>query len=162
MTDKIVLKPEIKTKPAAPKHFEELWETSEKLFDAEKLNVDSILNELQAKISLYRMLGTGSFDADELMRTKTALMGKILVAMTKLSLKENVNTFLALQQGIEETKLMNMEAGVSKEQSSGGFDRFFEELGKQAKTSDGVPISGDILKDLKTAMEKLVDAKTEV
>lgn len=152
MTDKIVLRPE--NKPAPAKHFEDVWEDAEKLFDANKLNVDSILNELQAKISLYRLLGAGSFDPAELASAQASMIGKMLMTLTSLSLKENVNAYTALQQAIEERRLMKMEAGIS---SSGGMDKIIASLSTN-KPEPMIGAHADMMKQIEDVLKKLTEA----
>jgi hypothetical protein len=154
MTAPIVLHPK-KSDTEAPKHFEQVWEESEKLFDADKLNVESILNELQAKVSLYRLLGTGSFEAQDLGRTKTLLIGKIIMTLTKLSLKDNLNTFEALQVAIEDHKLIQMETSVS----GGDLDKLMSVIQtKAAETPNGVNAS--VMKQVEEALKKLTEVAT--
>jgi hypothetical protein len=155
MTDKIVLKPENKPAPKA-KHFEELWEEAEKLFDADKLKVDSILNELQAKVSLYRLLGAGSFDAAELASAQASMIGKMLMTLASLSLKENVNTYAALAEAIQEKRLMTMEMSLGNNSDKMG--KLLTEMQAKAKSEGNqlpIGINQELMNAVIGAVEKL-------
>lgn len=82
-----------------PLHFEELWEKCEQLFveaNSQDLTT-SILDELSMKINLYKMIdGKTEVPEDERSAAKARTFGEILLTLTKLSLKDNVNVFEAL------------------------------------------------------------------
>jgi hypothetical protein len=80
-------------------HFEELWEQCEKLHQEmggqEPVNV--ILDELAMKINLYKLIdGKTDIPDDERQKVKSRTMGEILLTLTHLSLKENINVFECL------------------------------------------------------------------
>jgi hypothetical protein len=80
-------------------HFEELWEKCENLHK-ENISQDSvamILHEVSMKLDLYKLMDTKEeVSSDEKEKIKSRLLGEILLALTKLSLKDNVNVFEAL------------------------------------------------------------------
>jgi len=80
-------------------HFEELWEKCEQLHQSMGTNqpVTSILDELSMKINLYKMI-SGRIDIPEIERekVKSRTMGEILLTLTHLSLKDNINVFECL------------------------------------------------------------------
>ena len=152
MTDKIVLRPESKP-PASTKHFEDVWEDAEKLFDANKLNVDSILNELQAKISLYRLLGAGSFDPADLASAQASMNGKMLMTLASLSLKENVNVFTSLQMAINERRLLQMEL-TAKPNGNSPIDAFIGDFTAKARENGASAIGEDLLKVIRGVSDK--------
>jgi hypothetical protein len=81
-------------------HFEELWEKCENFHQEENKNeidCQSILDALAMKVNLYRMVDQ-SVDAkdEEQQKAKSRLIGEILLTLTNLSLKDNINVFDAL------------------------------------------------------------------
>lgn len=84
---------------ALPDHFEELWEQCEKLHaeSGAKESVAEVLDELGMKINLYKILiSKGESVSDELKKAKSRSLGEILLTLTHLSLKENINVFESL------------------------------------------------------------------
>jgi len=90
------------------KHFEQLWE------DAEKINaeindgtpVTALVEELIQKLGVYRILDQNDkVPADEKIKLKSHLFGKILVLLTNLSLKDNINVYASLNNSIEDLKI---------------------------------------------------------
>jgi len=92
-----------------PIHFEELWEKCENLHKALDHNdsVLTIIDELAMKINLYKMIdGKIEVPEEERQKIKSRTMGEILLTLTNLSLKDNINVFEALsiaQQTREKT-----------------------------------------------------------
>lgn len=94
-------------------HFEQLWE------EAEKLNgeiggdhpVESIIDELIAKLTVYKVIEKNDkIPQEEKLKLKTHTFGKILSTLTHLSLRDNVNTFIALKNSINDLKIDQLEA----------------------------------------------------
>ena len=80
-------------------HFEDLWEKCESLHknNCEEENIDSIIKELQIKIELYRtLLSKKDLIGEELPHLKSRTMGEILLTLTNLSLRENINVYDSL------------------------------------------------------------------
>lgn len=94
-------------------HFEELWEESEKTLHDE-ISVSSseeLIAEIIGKLSVYSALDTNSlFAEDDKSRLKTHTLGKILLSLTKLSAKDNVNVFAALKTALDEAKINLFES----------------------------------------------------
>lgn len=81
---------------AATIHFEELWEKCEKTH-VEETNISTILDELSMKINLYKAISERKeLSGVELEKVKSRTMGEILLTLTNLSLKDNINVFEAL------------------------------------------------------------------
>lgn len=79
-----------------PDHFENLWEKCEALH-AEQGPASEILDELVLKVNLYKALDTKKeIDESERQIIKSRAMGEILLTLTKLSLKDNINVYEAL------------------------------------------------------------------
>lgn len=80
-------------------HFEELWEKCEQIHK-ETTKEDSIsilVDELIMKLNLYRLLDEKKeISESEQQKIKSRTMGEILLTLTNLSLKDNINVFDAL------------------------------------------------------------------
>jgi predicted ABC-type exoprotein transport system permease subunit len=82
-------------------HFEELWEKCEKLHKqtngTTSVSVQSIMDELAMKINLYKVVDSKTeVPKEEQEKAKSRLLGEILLTLTHLSLREDVNVFEAL------------------------------------------------------------------
>jgi len=80
-------------------HFEELWEKCENFHKDANLgaSVQSVLDELMMKINLYKVLvEKKEISETEYQTIKSRTLGEILLTLTNLSLKENINVFEAL------------------------------------------------------------------
>jgi len=77
-------------------HFEDLWEKCEQLHQ-ELNNVETffIIDELLMKLKLYKVLDEKIKTEDQQV-AKSRLLGEILLAITKISVKDNINVFDAL------------------------------------------------------------------
>jgi hypothetical protein len=86
-------------------HFEELWEKCENFQkDASTgAEVQHILDELLMKISLYRAVDSKTTDIpeEERQRVKSRTLGEILLTLTCLSLKDNINTYESLSIALQ-------------------------------------------------------------
>lgn len=93
-------------------HFEDLWEDSEKLhLDAD---VKDILNELILKINLYQIIDSKSeIPDDERIKVKSRTMGEILLTLTNLSFKDNINVYNELKTA-NQLKKAEMSAKIPK------------------------------------------------
>jgi hypothetical protein len=83
-----------------PTSFEQLWNDCESLSKTTAANQPllGVLHELDLKVSLYRTLVEKlPAQGEELAQIKSRTMGEILFTLTKLSLKEDINVFEALQ-----------------------------------------------------------------
>src|SRR5579871_3021150 len=80
-----------------PIHFEELWEKCENVHKDSPDAVPAIVDELSMKINLYKLLdGRIDIPEEERQKLKSRTMGEILLTLTHLSLKDNINVFEAL------------------------------------------------------------------
>ncbi len=80
-------------------HFEELWEKCENLHSeySESDSVSDIINGLTMKLGLYAAIDQKSETiTKDMEKAKSRLMGEILLSLTALSLKDNINVFDAL------------------------------------------------------------------
>jgi len=81
-----------------PLHFEELWTNSENYHkDGESLSVSNLLDELVLKLNFYKTIDEKQeLLDDDKRKIKSHTFGEILFTLTALSLKENINTYEAL------------------------------------------------------------------
>jgi hypothetical protein len=81
-------------------HFENLWEQCEQLHQSNggmDTTIELLMQELLLKINLYQAIDTKTELLDEdRARTKSRILGEILLTLTHLSLKDNINVFEAL------------------------------------------------------------------
>ena len=86
-------------------HFEELWERCENFHKENNQSgssTDSDIAELMMKLNLYKFLSTKTdMPEEDLLKIKSRALGEILLLITKLSLKDNINTFTALKEALE-------------------------------------------------------------
>jgi len=79
-------------------HFEDLWvkcEQSHQIIKDE--TVQDIINKLILQINLYKALDLkNQIPAEEMQKIKSHTFGEILLTLTNLSLKDNIDVFSAL------------------------------------------------------------------
>jgi hypothetical protein len=84
-------------------HFEELWEKCEE-FNSNNSYDESILDiidELTMKLNLYSMIDQKSdISSEDKNIAKSRIMGEILLSITSISLKDNINVFDALHTAL--------------------------------------------------------------
>lgn len=81
------------------KSFSDLWNDSEKLLQLDIVDTDStiLVKELIAKINIYDQLSTQkNIPPQELNKLKTVCFGEVILCLTKLSSKDNINAYEAL------------------------------------------------------------------
>lgn len=86
------------------KHFENLWEDAEALFqeNVKHLNSDDIIQELLMKIQLFKTFSNANLTfANDYDITKTRLLGEIVLTISQLSAKENINVYDGLYQAVK-------------------------------------------------------------
>lgn len=85
-------------------HFEDLWTKCEEL-QKEALgarDMPSVAEELVMKINLYKAITEKTkIPAEELHKMRTRILGEILLTLTGLSIKDNVDVFEALAQAFQ-------------------------------------------------------------
>lgn len=84
-------------------HFEELWVKCENFFkDKADIGTQNVLDELALKVNLYKMIDAKTeIPEDERQKIKSRTLGEILLTLTYLSLKDNVNVFEALSIALQ-------------------------------------------------------------
>jgi hypothetical protein len=89
-------------------HFEELWEKCE-IFQKDNspvTSVEDIINELVMKLNLYTSIDKQiNISDDDMKVVKSRLMGEILLPLTLLSLKDNINVYEALQTALTQRSI---------------------------------------------------------
>lgn len=89
-------------------HFENLWCKSESLHkDIEQETVADIIKEITMKLGLFSAISQKNLANEDLENAKTHLMGEILLSLTKLSLKENIDVYVALNTAIMQHNISN-------------------------------------------------------
>jgi len=79
-------------------HFEHLWEESEKLHAHDNSSISSVIEELLMKVNLYKIIEERTDIPDEeRQKVKSRTLGEILLSLTHLSVKDNINVFQALK-----------------------------------------------------------------
>lgn len=81
-------------------HFEELWEKCEQLHQAAggmDTPIESITEELLMKINLYKAIDAKTeLSEEDRQKAKSRTLGEILLTLTHMSLKDNINVFESL------------------------------------------------------------------
>lgn len=80
-------------------HFEDLWCQAENFHKNSDSSISSIMDELSMKINLYKLFESQK-DSAELKKIKSRTLGEILLVITNLSLKEDINVFEALNTAL--------------------------------------------------------------
>jgi len=86
------------------KHFEELWVDCENFYKDSKLitNTSTLLEELTLKISLYKAIDSKEeIPEEDRQKVKSRILGEILLTLTGLSLKDNVNVYDSLSVALQ-------------------------------------------------------------
>jgi len=92
-------------------HFENLWEKCEEFHqeNSENDNSQEIVDELLLKINIYKTVSQKSELLqdlqDEQRQIKSRLMGEILLTLTNLSLKDNINVYEALNVALQQRSI---------------------------------------------------------
>lgn len=85
-------------------HFEELWEKSEKLYQdtGESASATEILEELLMKLGLYKAIDEKKdLPAEDAHKIKMRAFGELLLTLTHLSAKDDINTYEALNTALQ-------------------------------------------------------------
>lgn len=80
-------------------HFEELWEKSEKFCSTqEDQSLSDLFDEILLKITLYKKFDERKDEGvpEEILQVKNHTFGEILLSLSAISLKENINVYEAL------------------------------------------------------------------
>lgn len=90
------------------KHFEHLWEESENFYNSEIQSASplAILDEINLKINLYKTICLQeNLAQDQRDKLKNNIFGEILMTLTQLSLKDNINAYAALKAALGYKKI---------------------------------------------------------
>lgn len=93
-------------------HFEDLWESAEKTLqeDTDVSDSASILKEIYSKLTVYTALDSNaSMSQEDRSRLKIHIFGKILLTITQLSYKDNVDVYKALKSALDEARISQLE-----------------------------------------------------
>lgn len=85
-------------------HFEDLWEKCEELHRQANadLSTEALIDELMMKINLYQAIDAKiELSTEDRQIAKSRTMGEILLTLTHMSFKDNVNVFEALSVALQ-------------------------------------------------------------
>ena len=85
-------------------HFEDLWEKCEKFHQSEGMegSAAALIDELMMKLNLYKVIDLKEeIPAEDRQKIKSRTLGEILLTLTQLSLKDNINVFEALSVALQ-------------------------------------------------------------
>jgi len=85
-------------------HFETLWEQCEKFQKdaAANANIQQLVEELMMKISLYKAIDAKTeIPEEDRQKVKSRTLGEILLTLTALSLKDNINVYDSLNIALQ-------------------------------------------------------------
>lgn len=91
-------------------HFEDLWEKCEAFHKAESAQdvSSSLIDELMMKLNLYKVIDLKSeIPEEDRQKIKSRTMGEILLTITQISLKDNINVYEALKVALEYKSIEN-------------------------------------------------------
>lgn len=98
-------------------HFENLWEEAEKLLkqDTDISSCHELLKEAIGKLSALDALNTlsqkeESMSPEDAIKLKTNIMGKLILVLTQISAKDNINVYAALKAALDDKKITIFEA----------------------------------------------------
>jgi len=85
-------------------HFEVLWEQAENFQKdgSANVNVQRIIDELMMKINLYKAIDAKTeIPEEDRQKVKSRTLGEILLTLTSLSLKDNINVYESLNMALQ-------------------------------------------------------------
>jgi len=85
-------------------HFEELWEQCENFHKehSTKTEIQPIIEALMMKLSLYKALSAQKdMPGEEMQKVKARTLGEIVLTLTCLSLKDNIDVYGALATALQ-------------------------------------------------------------
>jgi len=75
--------------------FEELWNECEKLH-SNNVDLNSVLDELILKVNLYKFIDEKEILNEEKQKAKAHIIGELLLSLSKISVKDNINIYESL------------------------------------------------------------------
>jgi hypothetical protein len=95
------------------KHFETLWtecESYHKDNQTTNSNPDSIVDELLMKLKLYKVISSKyEIPETDLKGLKSRALGEVMLAITNLSLVEDINVYDSLQAALQQRNAINLD-----------------------------------------------------
>jgi hypothetical protein len=83
------------------KSFDDLWNACEELHKQSNPDapISTLLSELSLKTSLYKTIAAKTeMSEEECQKAKSRILGEILLTLTHISLKDNINVFESLSE----------------------------------------------------------------
>lgn len=94
-------------------HFERLWVQCEELQKdaAEHTEVKTIIDEMMMKLGLYKTVDAqiSHITEEERPKVKSRALGEILLTLTCLSMKDNINVFEALATALHYRTIQHLD-----------------------------------------------------
>lgn len=91
-------------------HFEDLWTQAEEVLSSElNESLDDIVQRIVFKLNAMNSLLKQDKPAEEMNKIKQHVMGEILLDLTHISAKENINVYQALQIALHYKKIGNLQ-----------------------------------------------------
>jgi hypothetical protein len=84
-------------------HFEDLWQKCEDFHSKDLIgsDIESLINELTIKLNFYKGIDLKpEISKEDKETSKSLLLGEILLTITNISLKDNINVFAALNTAL--------------------------------------------------------------
>jgi len=85
-------------------HFEDLWDKGEAFHKEtnQSDSIQSIVDEVMMKLNIYKAIDARlEINVEERNRIKTRTLGEILLTLTSISLKDNINVFESLVDALK-------------------------------------------------------------
>ena len=92
--------------------FEDLWNDAETTMapETQQCSLQEIIKELEAKLSIFNTVSQNtSMKEEDRLALKARVFGKIMIVLTKLTLKDNINVYSVLQTALKEVQLSIQE-----------------------------------------------------
>ena len=87
------------------KHFEELWNDCENFFTQSSgldIPLDNLSEELSMKFRLYQTIDAkNELSQEERQQAKSRVLGEVILTLTLLSAKDNINVYEALATALQ-------------------------------------------------------------
>lgn len=96
-------------------HFEELWEKCENLQKeaCAEVPASSIVEEIIIKLNLYKVLDAKTeIPPGEIAKIRSRVLGEVLLTMTSLSVKDNVDVYESLSSALQYRSLEQFQRKV--------------------------------------------------
>jgi hypothetical protein len=87
------------------KTFEQIWEEAETINPFKSDNLSQIIENIKLSLSNYNDISISSLPEEIKSSLKSKYMGEVLFFLTGISIRDNINIYVALKKEIEENKI---------------------------------------------------------